>query len=85
MINNASTFLVKVRDNQFYDSFYFLTSLDVFSAALEPFFNAAASQFILGHQIPLSLWLSLAPVVFGNSFDFDLLPSIFFSIERTEA
>lgn len=35
--------------------------------ALEPFFNAAASQFILGHQIPLSLWLSLAPVVFGVS------------------
>ncbi|XP_021910182.1 triose phosphate/phosphate translocator, chloroplastic-like [Carica papaya] len=31
--------------------------------ALEPFFNAAASQFVLGHQIPLSLWLSLAPVV----------------------
>uniref|UniRef100_A0A5B7BBX6 Putative Glucose-6-phosphate/phosphate translocator-related n=1 Tax=Davidia involucrata TaxID=16924 RepID=A0A5B7BBX6_DAVIN len=35
--------------------------------ALEPFFNAAASQFILGHQIPLSLWLSLAPVVIGVS------------------
>ncbi|CAL5399315.1 unnamed protein product [Camellia sinensis] len=35
--------------------------------ALEPFFNAAASQFILGHQIPLPLWLSLAPVVFGVS------------------
>ncbi|PKI44431.1 hypothetical protein CRG98_035163, partial [Punica granatum] len=31
--------------------------------ALEPFFNAAASQFVLGHQIPFSLWLSLAPVV----------------------
>ncbi|URE49203.1 Triose phosphate phosphate translocator [Musa troglodytarum] len=30
--------------------------------ALEPFFNAAASQFILGQQIPLTLWLSLAPV-----------------------
>ncbi|KAL5759374.1 hypothetical protein ACOSP7_017898 [Xanthoceras sorbifolium] len=35
--------------------------------ALEPFFNAAASQFVLGHQIPLSLWLSLAPVVLGVS------------------
>ncbi|CAA2997635.1 triose phosphate/phosphate translocator, chloroplastic-like [Olea europaea var. sylvestris] len=35
--------------------------------ALEPFFNAAASQFILGHQIPFSLWLSLAPVVIGVS------------------
>ncbi|KAJ8421181.1 hypothetical protein Cgig2_026985 [Carnegiea gigantea] len=33
--------------------------------ALEPFFNAAASQFVLGQQIPLSLWLSLAPVVLG--------------------
>ncbi|XP_077223162.1 triose phosphate/phosphate translocator, chloroplastic-like [Tasmannia lanceolata] len=33
--------------------------------ALEPFFNAAASQFVLGHQIPVALWLSLAPVVFG--------------------
>ncbi|KAL0321261.1 UNVERIFIED_CONTAM: Triose phosphate/phosphate translocator, chloroplastic [Sesamum radiatum] len=35
--------------------------------ALEPFFNAAASQFILGQQIPLKLWLSLAPVVIGVS------------------
>lgn len=35
--------------------------------ALEPFFNASASQFVLGHQIPLSLWLSLAPVVIGVS------------------
>ncbi|XP_027360242.1 triose phosphate/phosphate translocator, chloroplastic-like [Abrus precatorius] len=35
--------------------------------ALEPFFNAAASQFVLDHQIPLSLWLSLAPVVIGVS------------------
>ncbi|XP_054809918.1 triose phosphate/phosphate translocator, chloroplastic-like [Prosopis cineraria] len=35
--------------------------------ALEPFFNAAASQFVLGLQIPLSLWLSLAPVVIGVS------------------
>eukprot|EP00252_Welwitschia_mirabilis_P000875 TRINITY_DN1085_c0_g1_i1.p1 TRINITY_DN1085_c0_g1~~TRINITY_DN1085_c0_g1_i1.p1 ORF type:complete len:433 (+),score=37.62 TRINITY_DN1085_c0_g1_i1:278-1576(+) len=35
--------------------------------ALEPFFNAAASQFVLGHQIPLKLWLSLAPVVLGVS------------------
>ncbi|XP_073149570.1 triose phosphate/phosphate translocator, chloroplastic isoform X1 [Henckelia pumila] len=35
--------------------------------ALEPFFNAAASQFILGQQIPLALWLSLAPVVIGVS------------------
>ncbi|KAL8468108.1 hypothetical protein ACS0TY_031371 [Phlomoides rotata] len=35
--------------------------------ALEPFFNAAASQFILGQQIPVTLWLSLAPVVLGVS------------------
>ncbi|KAL4184277.1 hypothetical protein AMTRI_Chr10g240 [Amborella trichopoda] len=35
--------------------------------ALEPFFNAAASQFVLGHQIPFALWLSLAPVVIGVS------------------
>ncbi|KAM7262975.1 hypothetical protein ACFE04_000658 [Oxalis oulophora] len=35
--------------------------------ALEPFFNAAASQFILGQQIPIALWLSLAPVVLGVS------------------
>ncbi|XP_019229445.1 PREDICTED: triose phosphate/phosphate translocator, chloroplastic-like isoform X1 [Nicotiana attenuata] len=35
--------------------------------ALEPFFSAAASQFVLGHQIPVSLWLSLAPVVIGVS------------------
>ncbi|CAN1129648.1 Triose phosphate/phosphate translocator TPT, chloroplastic [Linum perenne] len=35
--------------------------------ALEPFFNAAASQFILGQSIPISLWLSLAPVVLGVS------------------
>lgn len=35
--------------------------------ALEPFFNAAASQFILGDQLPLTLWLSLAPVVIGVS------------------
>ncbi|KAL9246334.1 hypothetical protein vseg_019881 [Gypsophila vaccaria] len=35
--------------------------------ALEPFFNAAASQFVLGHHIPLPLWLSLAPVVLGVS------------------
>lgn len=35
--------------------------------ALEPFFNAAASQFILGQSIPVSLWLSLAPVVLGVS------------------
>ncbi|KAJ6979154.1 triose phosphate/phosphate translocator TPT [Populus alba x Populus x berolinensis] len=34
--------------------------------ALEPFFNAAASQFILGQQIPITLWLSLAPVVLGK-------------------
>ncbi|XP_022720830.1 triose phosphate/phosphate translocator TPT, chloroplastic-like [Durio zibethinus] len=31
--------------------------------ALEPFFNAAASQFVLGQSIPITLWLSLAPVV----------------------
>ncbi|KAL6627091.1 hypothetical protein ACP70R_030817 [Stipagrostis hirtigluma subsp. patula] len=35
--------------------------------ALEPFFNAAATQFILGQQVPLALWLSLAPVVIGVS------------------
>ncbi|XP_078438814.1 glucose-6-phosphate/phosphate translocator-like protein isoform X1 [Wolffia australiana] len=35
--------------------------------ALEPFFNAAASQFILGQQLPISLWLSLLPVVIGVS------------------
>ncbi|XP_039015542.1 triose phosphate/phosphate translocator, chloroplastic isoform X1 [Hibiscus syriacus] len=35
--------------------------------ALEPFFNAAASQFILGQSIPLTLWLSLAPVIIGVS------------------
>uniref|UniRef100_M4DZS2 Sugar phosphate transporter domain-containing protein n=1 Tax=Brassica campestris TaxID=3711 RepID=M4DZS2_BRACM len=33
--------------------------------ALEPFFNASASQFLLGQSIPITLWLSLAPVVFG--------------------
>ncbi|KAF6143761.1 hypothetical protein GIB67_031068 [Kingdonia uniflora] len=35
--------------------------------ALEPFFNAGASQFILGQPIPFTLWLSLAPVVLGVS------------------
>ncbi|KAK9068820.1 hypothetical protein SSX86_012936 [Deinandra increscens subsp. villosa] len=35
--------------------------------ALEPFFNAAASQFVLGQSIPITLWLSLAPVVLGVS------------------
>lgn len=35
--------------------------------ALEPFFNAAASQFVLGQQIPFTLWLSLLPVVLGVS------------------
>ncbi|TVU18574.1 hypothetical protein EJB05_34681 [Eragrostis curvula] len=35
--------------------------------ALEPFFNAAASQFILGQPVPLPLWLSLLPVVIGVS------------------
>ncbi|KAL8260170.1 hypothetical protein R6Q59_028123 [Mikania micrantha] len=35
--------------------------------ALEPFFNAAASQFILGQSIPITLCLSLAPVVIGVS------------------
>ncbi|CAH1440202.1 unnamed protein product [Lactuca virosa] len=33
--------------------------------ALEPFFNASASQFILGQSIPITLWLSLLPVVLG--------------------
>ncbi|AQK93320.1 Triose phosphate/phosphate translocator TPT chloroplastic [Zea mays] len=36
--------------------------------ALEPFFNAAASQFILGQPVPLTLWLSLVPVVIGMSY-----------------
>jgi solute carrier family 35 protein E1 len=50
----------------------FLVFIFIFSyknecnAALEPFFNAAASQFILGQQVPFTLWLSLAPVVIGN-------------------
>ncbi|GJW92556.1 triose phosphate/phosphate translocator, chloroplastic [Tanacetum coccineum] len=35
--------------------------------ALEQFFSATASQFVLSHQIPLLLWLSLAPVVLGVS------------------
>ncbi|XP_071721439.1 triose phosphate/phosphate translocator, chloroplastic-like [Rutidosis leptorrhynchoides] len=35
--------------------------------ALEPFFNAAASQFVLGQSIPITLWLSLLPVVLGVS------------------
>ncbi|CAO2181551.1 unnamed protein product [Urochloa humidicola] len=35
--------------------------------ALEPFFNAAATQFVLGQQVPFPLWLSLAPVVLGVS------------------
>lgn len=35
--------------------------------SLEPFFNAAASQFILGQQIPVTLWLSLMPIVLGVS------------------
>uniref|UniRef100_A0A7N0UBA1 Sugar phosphate transporter domain-containing protein n=1 Tax=Kalanchoe fedtschenkoi TaxID=63787 RepID=A0A7N0UBA1_KALFE len=35
--------------------------------ALEPFFNASASHFLMGHHIPFSLWLSLAPVVIGVS------------------
>uniref|UniRef100_M8C267 Sugar phosphate transporter domain-containing protein n=1 Tax=Aegilops tauschii TaxID=37682 RepID=M8C267_AEGTA len=37
------------------------------ACALEPFFNAAATQFVLGQTVPLSLWLSLAPVVLGVS------------------
>ncbi|KAJ7568322.1 hypothetical protein O6H91_01G027900 [Diphasiastrum complanatum] len=35
--------------------------------ALEPFLNAAASQFVLRQPIPLTLWFSLAPVVAGVS------------------
>jgi len=35
--------------------------------ALEPFFSAAASQFVLGQHISLPLWLSLAPIVIGVS------------------
>jgi hypothetical protein len=45
---------------------YTFISLKKCNAALEPFFNAAASQFILGQQVPFTLWLSLAPVVIGN-------------------
>ncbi|CAI5991167.1 unnamed protein product [Closterium sp. NIES-64] len=37
------------------------------SSALEPFFNAAASQFVLGQNVPLPLWMSLLPVVLGFS------------------
>jgi hypothetical protein len=40
--------------------------------ALEPFFNAAASQFILGQQIPVTLWLTLAPIVLGKSIGFNI-------------
>jgi hypothetical protein len=40
--------------------------------ALEPFFNAAASQFILGQQIPVTLWLSLAPIVLGKFTSFTI-------------
>nr|XP_024390790.1 triose phosphate/phosphate translocator, chloroplastic-like [Physcomitrium patens] len=35
--------------------------------ALEPFFSAAASQFVLGQSISLPLWLSLTPIVLGVS------------------
>ncbi|CAI5996860.1 unnamed protein product [Closterium sp. NIES-65] len=35
--------------------------------SLEPFFNAAASQFVLGQNVPLPLWMSLLPVVLGVS------------------
>ncbi|XP_052203499.1 triose phosphate/phosphate translocator, chloroplastic-like isoform X2 [Diospyros lotus] len=35
-------------------------------ALLESFLNAAASQFILGEQIPVTLWLLLAPVVISK-------------------
>jgi len=35
--------------------------------ALEPFFNAAASQFVLGQHISLPLWGSLLPIVLGVS------------------
>lgn len=49
-----------------FDCDLFLFILSTCNVALEPFFSAAASQFILGHQIPLPLWLSLAPVVFGK-------------------
>ena len=42
-------------------------------SALEPFFNAAASQFVLGQQIPFALWLSLTPVVIGMLFLFGIM------------
>lgn len=47
--------------------FAHVSMLHTCNAALEPFFSAAATQFILGQQVPFSLWLSLAPVVIGNS------------------
>lgn len=52
--------LFSSRFNPFYVCWFYFVS------ALEPFFNAAASQFILGQPIPLTLWLSLAPVVIGK-------------------
>ena len=61
--------------------FAHVSMLHTCNAALEPFFSAAATQFILGQQVPFSLWLSLAPVVIGNS-QFDpliLITSIFFT------
>jgi solute carrier family 35 protein E1 len=33
--------------------------------SLEPFFSAAASQFVLHQDVPLQLWLALTPVVAG--------------------
>lgn len=47
-------------------SWHIILSFTQFVSALEPFFNAAASQFILGQPVPLTLWLSLAPVVIGR-------------------
>lgn len=43
-----------------------LRGADVVLTALEPFFSAAASQFVLGQSISLPLWLSLTPIVLGK-------------------
>lgn len=51
----------------FLDFVVFMKILLIHFSALEPFFNAAASQFILGQSIPITLWLSLAPVVIGKT------------------
>jgi hypothetical protein len=47
----------------------FLLTKSYCCPTLEPFFNAVASQFVLGQQIPFTLWLSLLPVVLGKKQD----------------